>query len=44
MAKKTQTPMPFPRQGLSWCPLYKAGSTTWMANMVLLEGLQAANR
>merc|ERR1719204_1385913 len=32
------------RHQLTWCPLYKAGSTTWMKMMLLLEGVDTAKR
>ena len=32
------------REGVTWCPLYKAGSSTWTRNMLVLEGVDMANR
>ena len=32
------------RHQLSWCPLYKAGSTSWMKTMLLLEGIDTGSR
>ena len=32
------------REEVTWCPLYKAGSSTWIRNMLVFEGVEMANR
>ncbi|XP_068246404.1 carbohydrate sulfotransferase 10-like isoform X3 [Palaemon carinicauda] len=32
-----------PKHNLIWCPVYKAGSTTWMTNLLLLAGIKSTN-
>ncbi|XP_066953957.1 carbohydrate sulfotransferase 10-like [Macrobrachium rosenbergii] len=32
-----------PKHKLIWCPVYKAASTTWMSNLLLLAGMKSAS-
>lgn len=35
---KKQIPFAYRKHKLSWCPVYKAGSSTWLYNFALLGG------
>ena len=37
-------PYTLSRHKLTWCPLYKAGSSNWMRNFVLLAGLDSGSK